>query len=368
MPPKITEEKKNPDTQYLFQILDRVDKEIGKVHSFYKILIGAVTIVIAVGIWCSYKYLNDFKIEIKETGEHTQKQVKDDTDKFLISSQQDLKKELAKVEQEVTGQINEEFKKEQISKLVQETAQQRIDKIADELIKKQIETQIAPLRKDIQFTKSSLEEKLQNIQESEKELSRTLSESHKALEDIKLQSEFMMTFFAAQCDDRSAYDKLCVWGKDPSFPMSKQASMASLEINKSYTGLAGDKPYLAIPLNNTPYVIVPWNDKTKLEKLSPADIRRIWNTEISSSYSRAFVELVWNNNHLTKEEKLEFLYSVLSDSKNSLAAVDRAAHILSGEAKVQYNPPFNFEDIKKWWETIQSTKEDTGKVIDTVSK
>jgi hypothetical protein len=46
---------------------------------------------------------------------------------------------------------------------------------------------------------------------------------------------------------------------------------------------------------------------------------------------------------------------VLNDSRNSLKAADKAAHILSKELNANYNPPFIYNDIEaKWHEYLKT--------------
>lgn len=98
--------------------------------------------------------------------------------------------------QDVAKRIDDEFKTEEITEL--------IDAVADELIKVEIEKRITPLREELtklintsatsaQVAISHLNENIQDARTTETELKSTLEDARKTLDEVKMQSDFMMT-------------------------------------------------------------------------------------------------------------------------------------------------------------------------------
>ena len=93
---------------------------------------------------------------------------------------------------------------------------------------------------------------------------------------------------------------------------------------------------------------------TKPEAFNIEDISNVW-TQVPQIDARAFVEFVWAHTNINKEQKISFLHSVLTDSRNSLDAENRAAQLLSDELKADYNPAFDFSKIEAKWLERSST-------------
>jgi hypothetical protein len=341
----------------LQQIVDRSHQEVTWVRSAYKFAVSIVAIIVAIGLYFSYASIRDLKSDLRQEGDYIQKQLSDETALLGRTLQQDLRDEVTTVRQDVAKRLDDEFKTEEITALIHTKAAERVNAVADELIKVETEKRITPLRKELtdlintsatraQTAISHLNEKLQDTRTTETALKLTLEDARKTLNEVKMQSDFIMTVLAAQSDSRTAYNKLSKWVATPEFPLRAQAASVRDDIQRSYCGWMGDRPYKTIE----------WPSELKAEDFTISQTHAFWTT-IPADRARAFVEFVWKHKKLTEEERLSFLHGALADSKDSLQAADKAARILSEHAKVKYNPPFNFSHIEKWWgERSQASK------------
>lgn len=350
----MTDEK--PDSQttqghadLVLPIIDRAREEVVWVRSAYKWAVSAVVIVILGGLFFSYRSIQDMKADLRKEGKQTQKQLTNEMQLQSRSLQQDLRDEVRQVREQVSQRLNQEFEREEITKLVKTTAQERIDSVANLLIEAQIQKLITPLRAEltqlIRTTSDGFYDSMRKFdlqlgesKEAESEIRLLLTEARKTLNQLREQSDFILTVLSAQSDDRDAYYKLLAWGSDESNSLRDQARRASDTVQRDYSGFMGDKPYR----------ILQWPEGFDPSKMTFQQIKSHWQS-LPSEFARAYVEFVWNHQAITKEEKLSFLQDVLRDSRNSLQAADKAARILADEAKVQYNPPFDFSQIEKWW-------------------
>ena len=298
--------------------------------------------------------MQDLRADLRGEGERIQKHIKTESELRARTLQQDLESEISRIRGEVTSRIDDEFKEENISFLVAQQAQTRIDQIADDLIEKQISERITPLKADLTslISKSSaevnaklheLDQNLKQSREKEEDLRTLLAEARTALNTVKEQSDFVLTVLAAQSDDRNAFDRLRQWAADKSFDLHKQAKAAELDILKSHSGFLNDA-----------HMTLSWVDGFDPKEMSFDQIRGNWNV-IPPMYARAYVEFVWKHEKISKEDKLTFLHDALKDSRGSMQAADWAAKTLAKEANVKYNPPFNFSAIEEWWGTRAKT-------------
>lgn len=353
----MTEKKdsKNELGDALLKVVDRAHEEISWVRSAYKFVVVIVSALIAVGLYFSYNSFRDLRSDLKEDGKRVQQQLQTDIESLGRSLQQNLNTETAKLRQEVSARIDQEFKREEISSLVQQKAKERIDLIADKLIAEETAKRVTPLKEeltqlitrmsdDIRKAMADADKKQEQSQTTEKALQDALAEARQTLSNIKMQSDFMMTVVAAQTDDRFAYDKLNEWVAGTNDLLRTQASRVKDTITREYSGWLGDKPYKTIG----------WADGVTPTNFSFAEIKQIW-IGVPSDRARAFVEFVWNHPKPTMDEKCDFLHDVLKDSRNSLQAADKAARLLSDHAKVAYNPPFEFGKVNQWWDEWSKT-------------
>ncbi len=372
----MTEPKGNtPSTEQiespLLAVVDRAREEIAWVRSAYKFAVSIIAILIAIGFYFSHKSIQDLKSELRADGERIQQQLTTESSLLARTLQKDIEEEIGRIRDEVTTRIEKEFKQENISSLVAQQAQIRIDAIADNLIKDQIGKQITPLKTELttliassstelQAKVKELDAKLTQSRATEEELRGLLTEARKTVDNVKQQSDFVLTVLAAQSDDRNAFDKLRKWSNDNSFSLRQQAKAAELNILKSHSSFMSDA-----------HMTMSWVEGFDTTTMTISDIRSNWNN-LPSMYARAYAEFVWKHKNITKEEKLQFLHDVLGNSRGSMQTADWAAKTLAKDAKVKYNPPFDFSAIEKWWaargKTNDIPKEATNKAIDSDKK
>lgn len=187
----------------------------------------------------------------------------------------------------------------------------------------------------------SLNEQVQKQQKIEKKLAAILSDAQEALASMHILSKFTLTVNLAQLDDRAAYNQLKAWAKDTKFPFQTSAKQTYRIIRKDFYGARGYEKS---------FELMTWNEGANPEEFDIEEARHIFWNECPAIKAREYVQFVWTHKNLTKEEKLSFMYDVLSDSRNSLHAADAAARLLAKEANIKYNPVLEFDEIKKWWE------------------
>jgi len=349
-------------------VVDRAREEIAWVRSAYKFAVSIIAVLIAVGLYFSHKSVQDLKSELRDDGERIQKRLTTESSLLARTLQRDLEEEVVRVRNEVTTRIGEEFKQENISSLVAQEAQTRIDAIADNLIEDQIGKQIKPLETDLttliasssaelQDKVKELDAKLTQSRATEEDLRRLLNEARKTVDNVKQQSDFVLTVLDAQGDDRNAFDKLRRWSNDKTFSLHQQAKAAELTILKSHSTFISDA-----------HMVMNWIEGFDPTTMSISDIRSNWD-KVLPVYARAYAEFVWKHENVTKEEKLQFLHDVLGNSRGSMQAADWAAETLAKDAKVKYNPPFDFSAIEEWWtergKTNDVPEKGTNKAIDS---
>ena len=336
-------------------LADFAKSEISWVRTAYKFGISfvgtVVTVGVGLGIWFTYKSASDFKSETRQDIDREKQELHERLSTYKSEVTSELSKDVEGVRKQVEARVNQEFEREHISRLVESNAQVRIDQIADKLIREQVAKQITPLKDELtQLINSSVEAQRESItrldakteqsQKTEESMHEVLNEARKTLNQVEVQSKFIMTVMAAQNDDRSAYATIHKWANDSSYPLRMDAARTEMMISRDYVGWQGEKPYLEMP----------WKEGVDPQEMTLDEIQRMWNS-LPSNLAQAFVVFVWDHKKLTKEEKHMFMHKVLSDSRNSLQAADKAARIMAGEAKVKYNPPFHFSEIEKWYET-----------------
>lgn len=333
------------------EIAKHAKEEIAWVRSAYKLAAGLIALIFAVGIAFTYKSSRDFRAETKEEAKQQAEQILAKLAVAEANMKVELDKQMVELSRTVQLRVEQEFKADNIKQLVETNAQMRIDAIADTLIKDEVAKRITPLRDELTalISKTSNESKqsLQLVaqrqeksQQAETELKELSDKTHKTLTQVEQQANFVMTVIAAQNDDRSAYTQLCGWASDSSFPLENQALQARINIENSYYGWLGDRSYK----------VTKWQDGFDPSGLSLQEIELNWQV-CPSLTARGYLDFVWGHTNITKEQKLTFVHGVLSNSRNSLQAADKAARILADESKVNYNPALNFEPLEKWWES-----------------
>jgi len=179
----------------------------------------------------------------------------------------------------------------------------------------------------------------------ETNLQAVLVNAKETLKRFNEQSNFILTMLAAEADDRGAYEKLMAWSENPDFKFRDQAVKAVEKVQASH---------VTSVFNDRPYIKFDWIDGDNHDSWNMNQIEARWHA-VSPELARAYLEFVWGATNINKEQKLAFVHSVLTNSRNSLQAANRAAHLLSNELKAKYNSPFIYDDIENKWQEYLKT-------------
>jgi hypothetical protein len=359
--------KQTEASDAIFQITEHAHKEISWVRSYYRFTVGAVTLLIAVGIYFTFKSASEFKTEILEDGQRAQAIQKTDFTSLGQKLRQDLQGNIDDMRKEVAKRIDAEFDSKHISELVRDKAKERIDVIADILIQKNITNQIAPIRtefleqlsqskEDIRQRVEKLDEDSKQTQKTEAKLQTTMAEARELLAKLDEQSIFIMTALAAQNDDRSAFETLNKWSTDPKYQMQDKAEKIVRAIQLNYYDPQNSKNYGVFSWTGIVHTDGKTTTPVKPELLNIQDLEVIWTTVVTSQSAKGFIDNLWGNTNIMEVQKLQFLHSVIKkDSRNSLLAANRAAYLLSDALKARYNPCFDYSDIESKWAEWERT-------------
>lgn len=289
---KYQEFVKNANTQ-----IDRVSK----IHWTLLIILG---LVIAVGIFFTYRTASDFKTDVRNDVEI-------------------LKKEVVK-------RIDDELSKEQLHKLITAKVSKRIADIADDLIKSHITDNISP--KIIE-----LDNKLSEIS---LELNKT-KEDRKKLDGL---NDFTLTFLKALGDDYKAFEQLGNWSADKNFAFPE----SSLSM------------YEAIRLIHFQHKLIPFTmmsipAESDFLKHSFSEFTQLLDS-LPCKFHANLINKIWERKEeeISKREKMSFLIKVLKTS-NSLRAKNWAGILFEREYNVNWEP-FKTQPIYDKWDEIQKTK------------
>ncbi|MCH8010664.1 MAG: hypothetical protein IIA61_01745 [Candidatus Marinimicrobia bacterium] len=312
--------KSQPDKLVHYQsIVNWAHKEIENVRTVYKWLAGSLAIILSTAIaaatFLTYSTIHDLKSD-------------------LDSKVDDLAKK-------VENRVNDEFKKENIQSLVKKSAKERIDEVADNIIKTHVNERINKVitkfekrlaNSDVRLT--SLENKLgEKFAETEKSLIRLESE---ALVELRETAKYLMTVSAAQNDDRKAFDQLEKWLLDKNSPFSENAKQAWEKILDIH----------AQPWYTSGYK-VPWKEGIDPSKLSISELRSFYN-DVPATVRLALVEYIWERSDLPKKERMQFLVEVLKND-SSLKVVEYAGRFFTQESGQQLKP-LAVKALLDWWD------------------
>ena len=359
----------HPEGNGTFREITRYAREkITWVRSAYKFAGALVAIVFVIGVAFTYKSSSDFRNETRQETEKLTGQMLERLATTEASMRTKVDAQIAELSRTVQLRVEQEFRADNIQRLVETKARERIDATADALIKDSVSSRITPLRDEITVLINKIaEENKQKValldqrqdksQKTEQELRELLDQARETLSQVRQQSDFVQTVLAAQSDDRKAYDQLCAWATNAYFSLRTQSEQAKFTIQKSYSGWLGEGSYADIS----------WKDGINPAGMSFQEIEANWQL-LPPIYARAYVDFVWSNTNITKEQKITFIHGVLADSRNSMQAADKAGRILADESKTRYNPPFEFGPLEKWWADRMASNTPPEKATNKVSE
>jgi hypothetical protein len=302
------------------KIVDRAHSEIQQVRSVYKWLAGSLGIILATFIG-SATYL---------TYNTVQEMRSDLADKVTVLS--------ARVEK----RIEDEFGKGNIQDLIQKKAEERIDKVADVIIKNHIARSLEPKLKAFETELTSSDIRLAEVEmklaakifATDSKL-KTLESG--ALAELRETSEYVMTVVAAQNDDRKAFDQLKTWADDNSSPFSVRAEQVWNKILSEH----------ATPFSYSGFT-VPWTEGVDPSKLSLEELKAAYRSA-QPNIRLALLEYIWNREDIAKNQKMAFLVDVMKTDA-SLQVVEYAARFFMKESN-QKIKPLAIDPLLKWWAT-----------------
>ena len=310
------EEKNNLNQLDLYEkILDRSDKEINRIHSMYKLAAYLVTIcatvIIGLGAFIFFSNMNEAKEDATKRVDKLIESVNQDISNLKVEVRNEMNqskdsiktsflKNIIEVESEVNKRINAEFDKENISLLVNNTASERIDNIADQLIENQIKNKIRP-------------------------------ELNKTEENIS-ELEFRLTEIAVMNDDRKAFDKILIWAKDESHQFNKQAIVFRERI-------------LNMDYNFSVFTFLALSGYFDMDKYSMNEIIKTYES-VTKENKKGLITEVWNSVKQNKSDKLKFIIDVIENDEN-LSCVAAASSIIINEYKLNFKP-LEIEKFLEW--------------------
>lgn len=322
----------------LEKIIQRSDKEIDRVYKVYRILGGALGVILAAGIatfgYVSYNSVKDMRNDMREE----MRTIRASVDKEMGDIKQNtfeeskvlsnrLKAELemivSDVGKKVNKRIDEEFKTENIQSLVKSNAQQRIDKVADQIIEDKIEKKVKPV--------------LDAANQSLKSIDADAAKIHEELTKVTKLTDFTMTNIMAQNDNKVAFERLQKCAEDKSCPMSVEARQALDAIIDRHT-----TNFLV--LQGPP---IPWGEGVDPAKLSIAELEAKYESFASPRTRSDIAYYIANRSDIAKKDRLQFLVKELK-SEVSLKAVDQLLTLFS-KLSGQTFKPFDTDSVLEWW-------------------
>jgi len=135
------------------RIIDRSDKEIDRAYRIYRILAGAVTTILVVGIALftilSYKNVNEMKNDLNEQAQ-----------KIKAKNTQELDMIVTEVGNKVNKRIDEEFNKGNIQTLIKQNAEEYTKKNVHNLIEQKVDRAIKPFETSMRERNETLKKEV----------------------------------------------------------------------------------------------------------------------------------------------------------------------------------------------------------------
>ena len=305
-------------------IVDRANKEITGVRHVYIWLAGILGLIIIAGITAisltTWNTIGDMRSDLREETK-------------LITSR--LEDEVDLVGRQVTSRIEEEFNKDNIHDLVQTTAKERIDAVADQFISKNVEAKVMPLIDALTIQIEDANDRLTALEDRAKASIKFAEDNLKKQEEV---TNYLLTVAAAQNYDRTAYDKLGTWSADKSFFLCDQASAAHTRI---------------MSMHNNPMFqerSISWKAGTDPSKFTLSYLKKQYEgLQVSNSNMKpAMITYIWKREDIPKRDRMEFLIDVLKNDEN-LKAVEYAGRYFKQGGGLNRNP-LAVDEFVSWWE------------------
>lgn len=338
------------------------DREVARITGIYKLVAVCLTAIIAFGIYFTYKdaaevrrstqeQMKEFKESsardivaqkerLKEEAMEQQKQMRDRQELLFSQMQARLDHRVSGLSQQVKTKVDEEFKTEKITKLVNDKAQERIDKIADPLITTKITNQIQP--------------KIEEADKSVWTLKGEIQTARGSLQKVEDTAAFLDVVTAAQNDDRQAFDKLRFWSNDPNFDRHVEAAKYWWSIVDAHNEM--------FPNDYSNFIYwEEWAKESKVSdpsKLSFEDLHRLYYDDPVATFEfrAGILQHIYNRKDFSKRQKLGLLIEAMKKDR-SLKVVAEASRLFQIESK-QNKKRLLVDYMYEWWEKNKDTISD----------
>lgn len=178
--------------------------EIERVYKTFKTLIWTISLVFTVGVAVAAIVIGRSVADVKEKYERS-------VEGQFIEIQKNINNQIDSTRKIVNARIEDEFEKENITLLVEHTAKERVDKVADSIITKLVAQKIQPIENNIAKLEKNTNEKLERL---------------------------LFDYYLLQIDNdsRDAFTKILNYSLDNSYPFKKEAKAKIeeklIELNK----------------------------------------------------------------------------------------------------------------------------------------
>lgn len=295
--------EQNETIDLLEKILTRSEKEVERIHRYYRLAAVLLSIIIGVGIYFSYSSISDFKSEMRNDVSSFKETLKGQSKGFADSLKLETNNKVALVQKAIVEKVDEEFDKENISALVENKASDRVDLVADRLIKGQIDSRVDS-----------------KIRISEEQLNKLINKT-----------QFQLLELQALNDDRSSFDSLIAISKSNSSfaKMAKQSvDNIILEYENPSFAIGGS---LGSGYSNKKIQEL----KTLIHKISTSErVGMIWD--------------IWDASAISLNDRIELFIDIVK-SDQSLKVVSCAAEKIIELRKLPFKK-LEIEKLLSWWQ------------------
>jgi hypothetical protein len=315
---------------YYRRLVQDAHSEIEWVRKAYKFAAGLVAIVVVVGIAFTYASWRDFKTDARQDIDNYKERLFKDLEQYV-------NERVAALGGKVEARIEDEFKTENVHALVEEEAKDRVDAIAEPLIR--------------QHTADSIRPTIENAQSQIALLQEEVANAKRTIQDMRGQAQFMETVIAAQTDDAEAFDQLKKWADDASYPRREEAERAWVMVmgwHRNHWALQGPP--------------IPWGEGVEPSSLTLDDFKAMYRSA-SADVRVSLVHHVWDRKDFSKYQRMAFLAHVLRSHRSlyvreiaggrfifGTGGGGTAGRETLGEDGKEVVSPLEVDKILRWWE------------------
>lgn len=286
----------------VWETFDRVVKIAG-------ILIGVAAVVLtAIVGWFGFRTLQDIK-------------VLEDSAHVAISN------EVFRIQGSVKQELERQFASENIRKLVEEKARERVEITAEPILTRLFTNDIYP--------------KVLAAATRIDEVHAEIDQAKKVLKGLVVNKEFMVAVLNANNDDRPAFEQLLGWSQDSTIADQLLARQAVMQIIN-----AESRALMVLDTS----AATQTNLNSKNLDLTALRIDYLRAVAAGTEYTSRVpvITQIWNRKDLSRNSRISFLMNVYRREKSI-----RVSGIIAILIKTETGANFDFLDIPqvlKWWE------------------